>query len=327
MPRRIEISHRTIIFTFVFLLFAWLLYQIREIILQFFVAILIMTILNPLVSRLSQRKVPRSLSILVVYFLLIGAIITSIVLVAPQVVEQSTNFVNTLPLYLRNIGIPSWISDQILRTFLSQLSSLPGQVAKLTISLFSNVLSVIAVLIFAFYLLLARDRLDDQLVSFLGEERKRKFAKILDLLENKLGGWARGELSLMTIVGLANYIGLALLGIPYALPLAIIAGLLEIVPYIGPFLAAVPPVIIGLGISPVVGLAAAALAFLIQQMENYIFVPKVMEKSVGVNPIITLLSLSVGLKLAGVVGAIISIPIVITLEVLVKEYLVAKSEN
>jgi predicted PurR-regulated permease PerM len=103
-----------------------------------------------------------------------------------------------------------------------------------------------------------------------------------------------------------------------------LAGLLEIVPYIGPIIAAIPAVIIGFGISPVIGLATAALALLIQQLENYVLVPKVMEKSVGVSPIVTLLSLAVGFKVAGIVGALISVPVVITLQVLSKEYILSK---
>jgi len=123
------------------------------------------------------------------------------------------------------------------------------------------------------------------------------------------------------LVGTFTYLGLLILGIPFALPLALLAGVLEIIPYIGPIIAAIPAVLVGLSISPLMGLAVASLAFLIQQFENYLFVPKVMEKSVGVSPIITLVALVIGLRLAGVVGIIVSVPLVITLQVLGKQYL------
>ena len=109
-----------------------------------------------------------------------------------------------------------------------------------------------------------------------------------------------------------------------SLPLAILAGLLEIIPYLGPVASAIPAVLIGLGISPIMGLAVAALYFLIQQVENYLFVPKVMEKSAGVTPIVTLLALAVGFKLAGIAGVIVSVPVVITLQVLTKELALSK---
>jgi predicted PurR-regulated permease PerM len=128
----------------------------------------------------------------------------------------------------------------------------------------------------------------------------------------------------MLLVGLITYVGLRLLGIPYALPLAILAGLLEIIPYFGPIIAAIPAVIIGFSISPLIGIATTALAFLIQQLENYLIVPKIMEKSVGVSPVIILLALMIGFKIAGAMGALISIPVFITLQVFVKVYVDSK---
>jgi predicted PurR-regulated permease PerM len=123
----------------------------------------------------------------------------------------------------------------------------------------------------------------------------------------------------MFVVGLSTYIGLRLLGVPYALPLAILAGLLEVIPIVGPIVAAIPAVIIGFGISAVIGVSTIALAFLIQQVENYVFVPAIMNKSVGLSSLVILLSLSVGFRLVGVVGAIVSIPAFLTLQVLARE--------
>jgi len=139
-----------------------------------------------------------------------------------------------------------------------------------------------------------------------------------------LGSWARGEIILMFFVGLLIYIGLLILGIPFALPLAIIAGILEIVPVLGPNIAAIPAIVIGLTISPLMALAVAALCFLVQQLENYLLVPRIMEKSVGVNPIITLISLTIGYKMMGIVGIILSIPLFLTIKILVKEYFKGK---
>ena len=134
----------------------------------------------------------------------------------------------------------------------------------------------------------------------------------------------RGQLLLMLAIGFATFLGLILLGIPYALPLAILAGLLEIVPTLGPIIAAIPSIIIGFGISPFIGFAAAFLGLLVHQLENYLLVPKIMEKSVGISPIITLLALAIGAKLAGIAGVFISMPVLITSQVLLKEYLSSK---
>ena len=121
------------------------------------------------------------------------------------------------------------------------------------------------------------------------------------------------------ITGVLVTLWLWFLGVDNAQLWGVMAFLLNFVPNIGSIIAAVPAVVIGFGISPLIGAATVAVYFLIQQLENYVFVPKVMEKSVGVNPIITLLVIAVGFKIAGIVGILISVPVYITVQVIVKE--------
>lgn len=319
MPRKVEISHRTIVFTALFLMFVGFLYYIKDLILQVFVALLIMAILNPLVSKLSKYRIPRAASILVVYVVTLGVIIVSLASIVPHLIEQTTGFALRLPAYVQNLGLERYVSPQVTDQFLAQIGNVPGQVAGFILSILSNVIVILAVLTFAFYFLMERDRLND-LTAYVGERRAREIKELIDELEKKLGGWARGQLFLMVIVGVFSYFGLLILGIPFALPLAILAGLLEIVPYIGPILGAIPSVIIGFSITPLMGLAVIALAFLIQQLENYVFVPKVMQRSVGVVPVATLISLAIGFKLAGIAGILISVPVLITAQVVAKKY-------
>jgi predicted PurR-regulated permease PerM len=256
-----------------------------------------------------------------VYVLVFGILGAATASLITPLIEETTSFVSNLPGYLGNLGFFSSLGGQALNNILTQVVQIPGQLLKLSASFFSNFVMTIGSLVFAFYLLLAREKLVGQLISFLGNQKGRQAAGVIDKLETRLGSWARGELLVMLTVGLATFVGLILLGIPYALPLSILAGLLEIVPTLGPIIAAIPSIIIGLGISPVMGLAVAALGLLVHQLENYLLVPKIMEKSVGISPIVILLSLAIGAKLAGIVGAIISVPVLITGQVLLKEYL------
>lgn len=322
MPRKVEISHRTIIFAVFFLVFLWFLYFIKDILLQLFIALLLTTILDPFVTKLSVLKIPRSIAIVVSYVLLLGFFGIIIALLTPTLIEQTTNFVNSLPSYMDRLGVTPVVAGELSKEFLARVGDIPAQVLKFGAGLVSNIFSVFAILVFAFYFLLSKNKLDDQLGLFFGEEQTKKLTRLLLRLEEKLGGWARGELTLMLIVAIFNYIGLVLLKVPYALPLAILAGLLEIVPYLGPIFAAIPAVIIGFGISPVTGFGVVILAILVQQLEGYVFIPKVMGKSVGISPIIILLALAIGQRLAGVVGMLISVPLVITLQVLIKEYFI-----
>lgn len=322
MPRKIEISHKTIIFTVFFLLSLGLVFLLKELLLELFVALLLMVILDPLVVFLSKYKIPRGISVLLTYLLIFGLLIGVVSSIVPAVVEQTTGFFNAFPNYLSKIGGMSFINSDFLTGFVNNnVGSAPNAIFQLTFSVVNNIVGILTVLVFAFYMLMSRDRLNDQLGLFFGESKQKELGELIDVLEKKMGGWARGELILMLSVGTATYVGLSLLGIPYALPIAIFAGLFELIPFLGPIISAIPSVLIGFGISPVMGIGAAALAFLIQQMENYILVPKVMEKSAGVSPLMTLIALAVGARLAGTVGAIISVPVLITLQVLSKKYL------
>lgn len=326
MTRKVEISHRTIIFTVLFLLFLWFLFYIKDILLELFVALLLMTVLQPMVALFTKIRIPRAISVLLSYIVVFGLLGGVIALIIPALVDQTTSFVNALPLYFSNLGLASYVNADIARDFLNRLGSLPGEVFKFTVSVFTNIASVLTVLVFTFYMLLSRNKLEDQLGFLFGEDNKRKLGFLIGDLEARLGGWARGQFTLMFLVGLATYIGLLIVGIPFALPLAILAGLLEIIPYLGPVVAAIPSIIIGFGISPVLGVATAGVAILIQQLENYVLVPKVMEKSVGVSPIITLVALAIGARFLGIVGMIISIPTVITLQVVFKHFVFEEAE-
>lgn len=318
MPRKVEISHKTIIFTVVFLGSIWFLYFIRDIVLQLFVALLLVSIINPFVVKLSKYKIPKIVSIVLSYVLIFGLLGTAIGAILPSLVEQTTNLANGLPSYFQNLELSKYVNEEVAKQLFSQLGTFPSQIIKAGFSLFGNILSILTVAIFAFYLLLVRDRLDSSLEFLFGKEKTKGIANLINTLEVRLGGWARGQLLLMLSIGLFSYLGFILLGIPNALPLAMLAGIFEIVPYVGPIVAAVPAIILGFSISPFLGFAAVGLAILIQQLENYVLVPKIMEKSTGVSPIITLISLAVGFRLAGIIGMIISIPIVIIIQTLLQ---------
>jgi len=320
MTQKIEVSHRTIIFTIFFLILLWFVYLIRDIIFLVFVAILLSAILNPTVKKLHKHRIPRALAAIVVYLLGAAFLTFAFGTVLTPLVEQSGNFAKNFPLYLERLQIPDSVVQQVTDEITSQFGTISSQLLRLGVSVFSNILTVFAVLIIALYFLVAREKLDKQLYSILPESQAKKIEKVLGRMEKDLGGWTRGELLLMFSVGFTTYIGLVVLGIPYAVPLGVLAGLLEVVPNIGPVVASVPAVIVGFGISPISGFAVIALSFLIQQVENYVLVPKIMEKSAGINPVVTLLALLVGFRLAGIAGAILAVPVIITLRVIINEY-------
>lgn len=324
MTNKIEISHRTIIFTVFFLIGLWLLFEIRQIIVALFVSLILMSAINPTVNRLEKYRLPRWLAILIVYIIVIAVVGGMMAMMITPLVEQTASFINKSIYYLKDVG-NFGIDPNVLASQLAQLGSIPANILRVTVDFFSNIVAVIALAFMTFYLLLERKNLDKYLIAIFGNEREKEAIHVVNNIERRLGSWVRGELTLMILIGLMSYVGLRLLGVEFALPLAILAGLLEILPNIGPVVSAIPAVLTGLMVSPMMALAVAALYFLIQQSENTFVAPKVMQKVVGVNPLITILSLSIGFKLAGVAGAVLAVPIVLVIQELINFFISPKT--
>lgn len=318
--QKIEISTKSVIFAVLFVVFLRFLSQLQDILLLVFVAFIFMAALRPIVERLHRFKVPRVLGIIFCYILFLGVIGSAAASIIPPIVEQTTLLFQKLPQLLSEGAIfPNFKLEPGM--FNGQLAQVPKNIFQVVLSAFSNILYLFTFLVFTAYLILERENINDYLVGFFGKIKASNIEKVLALIERKVGQWVRGELILMLIVGLMSYIGLLLLGIPYAAPLALVAGILEIVPNLGPVVSAVPAILIAFSGSPVTGIAVIALYTLIQQLENNLIVPKVMQQVVGLRPVVTLLSLMVGFKLFGVVGAILSVPAVLTLEIIFLELL------
>jgi predicted PurR-regulated permease PerM len=315
--KKIEISYKTIIFTILSILGIVLLWQIRSLVVLFFISFVFMEALNPAVVRLEKIKIPRPLGILILYIIILAIISFSVAGIVPILVEQTTGLVKTLPETLKNIKI--FGSDAIdLSSQFKILENLPSGIAKTAFSLISNVASGFVILFLTFYLLLEKKNFPKYGLEAFGEKGKEKMVAIIEKLEGRLGSWVSAEFFLMTIIGLLSFIGYSILGLKYAVPLAIFAGLLEAVPAIGPFVATALAALVGLTVSPLTCILAIVVGTVIQQLENNIIVPRVMKKSVGFNPLITILLIASGAKLGGVIGALLALPLFLTIQTITK---------
>lgn len=315
--KKIEISYKNIIFTVLFLLGLVVLWQIRTLIVLLFISFVLMEALNPAVTRLEKYKIPRPLGILILYIIILGIISFVVAGIVPILTEQTAGLIQTLPQALKNIKI--FGSDAIdLSSQFKILENIPGGIAKVAISVVSNVISGFVILFLTFYLLLEKKNFSKYGYDFFGEIGKEKMLNIIGQLELRLGSWVNAEILLMTIIGALSYIGYTILGLRYAVPLAIFAGLLEAVPSIGPTVATALAALVGFTISPLTGFLAIAVGTLIQQLENNIIVPRIMKKTVGFNPLVTILLIASGAKLGGVVGAILALPLFLTFETIFK---------
>jgi len=320
----ILISTKTIFVVAAVALMLWLLVQIKEIALLIFVSLMLSLALSPFVEFLEKRKIPRGLAVLIIYIIIVSIVALIGAVALPPIISQTTRFIKSFPQIISSLGstpILNKVTTDLNNFLAEQLMGASGNVIRVTVGAFSGILAVFSLMVFTAYLLLDLDNLREAFLFFLPAKPRKEIAEVLKEIEYKLGGWLRGQFILMCIVGGATYVGLLLLGIKYAAPLALIAGLLEVVPMLGPIISAVPGIIVGFSISPVTGLGVLALYLAIQQLENNIIVPKVMQKTVGFSPLITLLALLIGGKLFGVVGALLSVPLTLIIVIITKHVL------
>jgi len=324
MPKKIEISHRTIIFTVVFLLSLWFLVQIADILFWLFVSFILMAAFKPTVDYLEGKKFPRVLAILLIYTILLFAVSFVVSTIVPPLISQTITLIERLPGYLRSVLPFVTINPAVVS---QQIAPLGQNLVRLSLGIFSNVIALFTIIVITFYLLLERKNLNSYLTFLLGERAGNNVVTVINKVEERLGAWVRGQLTLIFAIGILTYIGLVILGIPYALPLAILAAMLEIVPNIGPVLSAIPAVIVAFAVSSLHPLFTIIMYIIIQQLENQVIVPIVMRRMVGLPPLVTIVAILIGVKLAGVRGAIMAVPVVVTFEAIFTEYFRLKEDK
>ncbi|OGK24080.1 hypothetical protein A3C25_05205 [Candidatus Roizmanbacteria bacterium RIFCSPHIGHO2_02_FULL_38_11] len=315
---KIEISSRTIVFAVFFVLLLNFLWLIRDVIFSLFIAFIIMSALKPYVSFLEKNKIPRFLAAFLVYLVFLTFFFSILFLVLPPLVTESTLLFRALPSILERFA-PNATSLLNLDSVFQYLPNIANQFFDIVRSIFSNTVFFISTLFFGFYLLLEENVIRKLVSRFFSEEKAETAIIVFDKAEKRLNAWFWGEITLMTVIGLMTFIGLNLIGIRYALALSVLAGLLEAIPNLGPTVSSIPAILLGFSSSPVMGFAALALYFIVQQLENNLIVPVVMKKAVGLNPIITLIALLVGGKIGGVLGVLLAIPITVFLETILIE--------
>ena len=303
----------------------YFLYLIESILILLLLAFIISVALNPVVVILQKKlKVPKPVAIGLSYVFLLIVVASFIGLIVPQLASQFIGFVQKLELpgmerYFKEINFTLQEVSQLVQ----QMSQSATFAFNIISSTFNGIFTVVTVLVLSFYLMLERDQLYKKAVWFTHDKEMLKKIRIfIDEAEEQLGGWVRGQLLLMLIVGIATYIGLILLRIPYALPLALTAGLLEILPNLGPTLSAVPAIAIAyITFGPVSALLVLLFYILIQQLENNVLVPKIMAASAHVGPLVAIVAILIGLQLGGMIGALLAIPIYVVIRLIYSTFL------
>jgi predicted PurR-regulated permease PerM len=305
----------------------WLLYRFNQVIFILFIAIVIGTVIRPAVAWLYQRGLPRMAGIILVYLLLLLLLTGFLLLLFPLISEQSTTVAAAMPDYYQNLR--AWLVNNP-NQFLAGLSgflpaTLPklkpvqqtgqemmasaGQVAGYVTMVARVIFTAIILLVLAFYWTLDGPRIIQSFLLTIPQTQRENISDLIAAMESKVGYYMVGQGILCLVIGILALIAYLLIGLPNALVLALIAGVLEAVPMVGPLLGAIPAALVALSIGPDKLIWVILATVIIQQLENTLLVPRIMKKAVGVNPFVTLLALFAFSSLFGLAGALMAIPI------------------
>ena len=334
-PKRqlIDLSILSIVKFFLVILILFFLYIIKEILAILFVSLIFASAVDPWVDKMEKFKLPRWLGILLIYVAFFAIIFLAVYALIPPLVEQSSQLVKNFPGYfdkigetyqgLKNFSLEHGILDNLnqgISALKDNMATAVGSVVSSVFAVFGGLISFFVILVMTFYMTVEESAMKRSLSFILPEKYQPFTLQLINKVQKKIGDWLKGQLILSLIIGLMSYVGLLILGVNYALILAFIAAIGEFIPYVGPFISAVPAIFLAFTQSPAKALLVLILYIIIQQLENNLLVPKVMQKAVGLNPIISIVALLIGAKVAGLLGMILAIPVATAITVILREF-------
>src|SRR5215203_3623370 len=296
------------------------------------------------VDALNRRHVPRPLAILLVYIAIIGAFTVLSMLLSPAIREQATAFREQAPQSLADLraawqasgnALLAGPGQQLLGRGIAFIES-PSQTQGISVpqgaalglltGLGGGIIGLITVLIISFYYLMEKSWIRRLVLLDSAPETRIRVSRIWDEVEQKVGDWLRGQLTLCLVIGGAATIGYALLGIKFWPLLGLWAGITEIIPILGPWLGGIPAVIIALTQGWEKALLVIGFVVLLQLTENAVLVPRVMRGAVGLTPLTVFIAILAGTEFAGIPGALLAIPIAAVIQVMLSHYTEARRE-
>jgi predicted PurR-regulated permease PerM len=314
----------------------WGLYHVREALLLIYVSTLVAIGLGPLVDAIERRRgagvrarrLPRWLAILAIYLIVVGVLVGIGMLIMPPLVEQARDLWARLPDLIHRgqqflidrglLGREITVREAVQRSPVGG-SDAVGTVVNAVWGVVGGVFGLVTILILAFYFLVDAENIVRTFVRLFPRGERARVDDACRHISTKVSAWLGGQLLLAGIIGATAALGLYLMGVPYFYVLALIAGVGEMIPVVGPLIAAIPAIAVALSVSPAVALGVAIFFIVQQQFENHVLVPKVMERQVGVSAVVVIVALLLGGAMLGIVGAILAVPTAAILQVIFQE--------
>jgi predicted PurR-regulated permease PerM len=334
-PRRLIVF--AVLVSLAGILLLLLLYQVRSTLLLVYVCGLFAMGLSPIVRMIERqrvvpigtRRLPRWLAILIIYGTVLGLIAVVAAVAIPPLMEQSEELWRAMPdrldklqAWLVRVGIlrrPVTLGEAVQQTPAGGGATVVSTVLGAIRNLVGGVFGLIALLILTFYMLVESREIFSFFVKLFPADHRSRVSAVIAAAATKVSAWLGGQLVLAVVIGLTSAIGLGLMRVPYFFVLALISAVGEMIPMVGPVLAAIPAILVAVTVSPGLALGVTIFFIIQQQLENHILVPKVMSRQVGLSAVTVIISLGIGAELLGIVGAILSVPTAAIVQVVFQE--------
>jgi predicted PurR-regulated permease PerM len=315
----------------------WAAFLVRDVLLLIYISGILAIGFSPIVRLIQRQKIlpigtrrfPRWMAILVLYVFIIGSITGIGFMIFPPLADQAQQLWSAIPdMFARGQGFliskgllrgPIEWRDLVKQTPVSGSTEAVGTVFGAVLGVLGGLFGLFTILILTFYLLVEAEALHSTFLRLFPRRTRDRAADVSREITIKVSAWLGGQLLLGTIIGVTSAIGLWLLGIPYFYVLALISAVGELIPVVGPILAAIPAIAVAATVSFQKVLLVVVFFVVQQQFENHVLVPKVMERQVGISPVTVILALLIGGKLLGILGAILAVPTAAILQVVISE--------
>lgn len=330
----ISITSETLFRSLVIILGLVALYLIRDVIVVLILSVVIASAVTPSANYLQKKGLPRTVGVFLIYFVALLILVSILYFIISPLSNELDNLALIFPVYLDKVSsVFQQIRDaspqyeQLLNNIQVQLDKISQDLAHMSSNifgaatkLFGGVVSAIFVIVISFYLSAQEHGISLFLRSVTPKKHQAYILNLWARSQHKLGRWLQVQFLASIIVGVLIFIGLAIFGIKHKFLLALIAAVLEIIPIVGPILAAVPAIILGLLKSPVVAMWTIIVYAVVQQLENHVIIPNIVRRAVGLNPAIVIIALLIGNELAGIPGIILAVPVSVIAMELIQDF-------
>ena len=308
-------------------------YYIREVFVILFIAIIISSALHTPVQYLERKKIPRVLSVLMIFLIALAIVSLIVYAVAPVLIIQLKYFLSNInelriPL-LDSFGTSDAVSqlNGQLNQWLNNLFYGGSDIVGFITSFAGNVLFVFVAVVLSFYLSISKCGIQRFIRSVMPIEKEEYAIDLYKRTRRKIGRWFTSQIIISFFVGSLTFISLLILGTDYALLLGILAAVLEIVPYVGPIVVGIVSFVVILPESATLAFIAVIIFFLIQQLENHVLVPLIVGRAIGIDPVMIVIAILAGGELAGLTGALVAIPVAIILQEIIDDWSLKKTQK